>query len=35
MRLNKTAIALTTAAALGVGVIPTAGAQETLSLIHI
>lgn len=29
MRLNKTAIALTTAAALGVGVIPTAGAQET------
>jgi len=29
MRLNKTAIALTTAAALGAGVIPTAGAQET------
>lgn len=29
MRLNKTAIALTTAAALGAGVIPTAGAQES------
>ena len=29
MRMNKTAIALTTAAALGAGVIPTAGAQET------
>lgn len=29
MRLNKTAIALTTAAALGAGVIPTANAQET------
>lgn len=29
MRLNKTAIALATAAALGAGVIPTAGAQES------
>ena len=29
MRLNKTAIALTTAAALGAGVIPTGGAQES------
>ena len=29
MRMNKTAIALTTAAALGAGVIPTAGAQES------